>query len=37
MATVKLWTDDEVAIVPAVKAVFDDIRATHKSDFVNNF
>ncbi len=37
MATVKLWTDEEVAAVPAVKAVFDDIRATHKSDFVNNF
>src|ERR1700761_3598756 len=37
MATVKLWTDDEVAAVPAVKAVFDDIRATRKSDFVNNF
>ena len=37
MATVKLWTDEEVASVPAVKAVFDDIRATRKSDFVNNF
>src|SRR5580658_7787149 len=37
VATVKLWTDDEVAAVPAVKAVFDDIRATRKSDFVNNF
>lgn len=37
MATVKLWTDEEVAAVPAVKAVFDDIRATRKSDFVNNF
>ena len=37
MATVKLWTDDEVAAVPTVKAVFDDIRATRKSDFVNNF
>jgi AhpD family alkylhydroperoxidase len=37
MATVKLWTDEEVAPVPAVKAVFDDIRATRKSDFVNNF
>jgi AhpD family alkylhydroperoxidase len=37
MATVKLWTDEEVANVPAVKAVFDDIRATRKSDFVNNF
>jgi len=37
MATVKLWTDEEVDAVPAVKAVFDDIRATRKSDFINNF
>jgi len=37
MATVKLWTDAEAEAVPAVKAVFDDIRATRKSDFVNNF
>jgi AhpD family alkylhydroperoxidase len=37
VATVKLWTDEEVAVVPQVKAVFDDIRATRKSDFVNNF
>jgi AhpD family alkylhydroperoxidase len=37
MPTVKLWSDEEVAAVPAVKAVFDDIRATRKSDFVNNF
>lgn len=37
MATVKLWSDEDVASVPAVKAVFDDIRATRKSDFVNNF
>jgi AhpD family alkylhydroperoxidase len=37
MATVKLWTDEEAAAVPAVKTVFDDIRATRKSDFVNNF
>jgi AhpD family alkylhydroperoxidase len=37
VATVKLWTDDEVAAVSAVKAVFDDIRATRKSDLVNNF
>jgi len=34
---VKLWTDEEVAATPAVKAVFEDIRATRKSDFVNNF
>ncbi len=37
MATVHLFTDAEVAANPAVKAVFDDIRATRKSDFVNNF
>jgi AhpD family alkylhydroperoxidase len=37
VATVKLWTDEEAAAVPAVKAVFDDIRATRKSYFVNNF
>ena len=37
VATVKLWSDDEVAASPVVKAVFEDIRATRKSDFVNNF
>jgi AhpD family alkylhydroperoxidase len=37
MPTVKLWTDEEVAADPRVQAVFDDIRATRKSDFVNNF
>jgi AhpD family alkylhydroperoxidase len=37
MATVKLWTDEEVSTDPRVKAVFDDIRAIRKSDFVNNF
>src|SRR3984885_5250276 len=37
MATVKLWTDTEAEAKPLVKAVFDDIRATRKSDFVNNF
>ncbi|RXH57796.1 carboxymuconolactone decarboxylase family protein [Granulicella sibirica] len=37
MATVKLWTDEEVSTDPRVQAVFDDIRATRKSDFVNNF
>jgi AhpD family alkylhydroperoxidase len=37
MATVKLWTDEEVLAFPAVQAVFDDIRATRRSDFVNNF
>ena len=37
MATVKLWTDEEVSGNPRVKAVFEDIRATRKTDFVNNF
>jgi uncharacterized peroxidase-related enzyme len=37
MATVRLWTDDEADADPAVKAVFDDIRRTRGSDFVNNF
>ena len=37
MATVKLWSDTEAEAHPKVKAVFDDIRATRKSDFVNNF
>ena len=36
MAAVKLWTDAEVERDPRVKAVFDDIRATRKTDFVNN-
>ncbi|MER8964392.1 carboxymuconolactone decarboxylase family protein [Mesorhizobium sp. M0808] len=37
MTTAKLLTDAEVEAIPAAKAVFDDIRATRKSDFVNNF
>jgi AhpD family alkylhydroperoxidase len=37
MTTVRLWTDSEVDQVPRLKAVFDDIRATRKSEFVNNF
>ena len=37
MATIKLWTDEQVAADPRIKAVFDDIRTTRKSDFVNNF
>jgi AhpD family alkylhydroperoxidase len=37
MATVKLWTDKEVSADPRIRAVFDDIRSTRKSDFVNNF
>jgi AhpD family alkylhydroperoxidase len=37
MSTVKIWTDEEVSKHPRLQAVFDDIRATRKSDFVNNF
>jgi AhpD family alkylhydroperoxidase len=37
MATVRLWTDHEAEQNPAVKAVFDDIRRTRGSDFINNF
>jgi AhpD family alkylhydroperoxidase len=37
MATVKLWTDEEARADAAVQSVFDDIRATRKSDFINNF
>jgi uncharacterized peroxidase-related enzyme len=37
MATVKLLTDAEVEAIPDARAVFDDIRATRKSNFVNNF
>jgi uncharacterized peroxidase-related enzyme len=37
MATVKLWTDAEVSTDPRVQAVFDDVRATRNSGFVNNF
>jgi hypothetical protein len=35
MATVKLLSDDELS--PEARAVFEDIRTTRKSDFVNNF
>lgn len=35
MATVQLLTDDQLS--PEARAVFADIRATRKSDFVNNF
>lgn len=35
MSTVRLLGDDELS--PEAKAVFDDIRATRGSDFVNNF
>ncbi|GEP09949.1 carboxymuconolactone decarboxylase family protein [Methylobacterium gnaphalii] len=37
MTTVKLWSDAEAESEPRVKAVFDDIRATRRSDFINNF
>jgi AhpD family alkylhydroperoxidase len=37
MATVKLVTDGQAEAMPAIKAVFDDIRATRKTDFINNF
>jgi AhpD family alkylhydroperoxidase len=37
MATTKLWTDEDISADPRVKAVIDDIRATRKSDFINNF
>ena len=35
MATVKLLSDEELS--PAAAEVFADIRATRKSDFINNF
>lgn len=35
MATVKIWTDEEAAADPRVSAVFDDIRATRGTDFIN--
>ncbi|MEN4920697.1 carboxymuconolactone decarboxylase family protein [Achromobacter spanius] len=37
MSTVKLLSDDEIRRNPEAWAVFEDIRATRKSDFVNNF
>ncbi|MCB4771219.1 carboxymuconolactone decarboxylase family protein [Ancylobacter sp. Lp-2] len=37
MTTIRLWSDAEVEGHPAVKAVFDDIRTTRRSDFINNF
>lgn len=36
MTTVKLVTDEEAAAVPEINAVFEDIRATRKTDFINN-
>lgn len=35
MATVSLLTDEQLS--PEARVVFDDIRATRQSDFVNNF
>jgi AhpD family alkylhydroperoxidase len=35
MATVRILLDDELS--PEAKEVFDEIRATRKTDFVNNF
>jgi AhpD family alkylhydroperoxidase len=35
MVTVRLLTDDELS--PEARAVFDDIRAVRKTEFVNNF
>lgn len=37
MSTVRLLSDDEIRRSPQAWAVFEDIRATRKSDFVNNF
>lgn len=37
MSIVRLWTDEDVANNPRVKAIFDDIRNTRHSEFVNNF
>jgi AhpD family alkylhydroperoxidase len=37
MSTVKLWTDEQISADPRIQAVIDDIRATRKSDFINNF
>ena len=36
MAATRLLTDAEVEKIPAMKAVFDDIRATRGRDFINN-
>lgn len=37
MTTVRLWTDEEVAGDARVAAVFAEIRAVRKAEFVNNF
>lgn len=36
MSVVHLFTDEEAEANPVVKAVFDDIRETRGSDFINN-
>lgn len=36
MTTIRLWTDQDAAGDPVVSRVFADIRATRKSDFINN-
>ncbi len=36
MTTVRLWTDQDAAGDPVVSRIFADIRATRKSDFINN-
>lgn len=36
MAAIRLWSDQDAADDPVVGAVFADIRATRKSDFINN-
>lgn len=37
MATIRLLSVEEAGRIPEVQAVLDDIRATRKSDFINNF
>ena|ERR1700761_6831005 len=37
MPTAHLYADEEAAANPRVAAIFADIRATRKSDFINNF
>jgi len=37
MPTAHLWTDVEAAASPRINSVFEDIRTTRKSDFINNF
>jgi uncharacterized peroxidase-related enzyme len=37
MATVRLWTDQDAEHHPDIKAVFEDIRRSRNSDFINNF